>query len=471
MAGRVASLGRVFVGLLAVLLVYLAAVQVVWGPEIAEAPQNPRLTLAAQQIHWGRILDRHLAVLADSAEVDGRQVRRYADGTLFAHLLGYRSQRYGLAGIELQDDPALLGLPVRDPWRALQQAFGQAGRGNDLVLTVDTAVQQAASQALGDRRGAVVALDPRTGAVLALVSHPSFDPAMIEARWPAVAHDPSAPLLDRATQGEYPPGSAFKPIVLAAALARGRVTQQTEFDCPGSITVAGTTITDFNGESHGRVTLAQAFALSCNVTFVRVGLLAGAQAVLGTARAFGLGSSPQFDLPAAPGHLPDPRTLSVRGLAQISFGQGPLLVTPLQMALVAAAIGNHGIMMRPFLLSEVREPEGRILAAYAQRGSREVLPAWLAALVARDMTGVVDGGTGTAAQIEGIQVAGKTGTAENPHGATHAWFIAFAPAARPSVAVAVLLENAGVGGEIAAPVARQVLDAALRSQSPGGSRP
>jgi peptidoglycan glycosyltransferase len=235
--------------------------------------------------------------------------------------------------------------------------------------------------------------------------------------------------------------------------------------------VGRTTITDATGETQGRVTLSQGFALSCDVMFVRVGLLIGAQTLLRTARAFGLGSAPQFDLPTASGHLPDPPTLSVRGVALVSLGQGPLLVTPLQMALAAAAIGNHGILMRPFLLSQVREPNGRILAAYAQRGSQEVLPAWLAGQVTRDMIGVVDSGTGTAAQILGIQVAGKTGTAENPRGPAHAWFIAFAPAAHPSVAVAVLLEGAGVGGEVAAPVARRVLQVALRAQRAEGSRP
>lgn len=470
MAVRVANVGRLLAGLLAVLVAYLAAVQVVWGPAIAAAPQNPRLALAAQQISWGRVLDRHLAVLADSAEVNGRQVRRYASGILFAHLLGYRSQKYGLAGIELRYDPALLGLPARDPWRALQEAFGQARRGNDLVLTVDTAVQQAASQALGARRGAVVALDPRTGAVLALLSRPSYDPEMIDALWTAFSRDPAAPLVDRAAQGEYPPGTAFTPIVLASALARGRVTERTEFDCPGSITVAGTTIADANGESHGHVTLAQAFALSCKVTFVRVGLLIGAQAVLRTARAFGLGNPPLFDLPAAAGHLPDP-PISVRGLAQISSGEGPLLVTPLQMALVAATIGNHGIMMEPFLVSQVREPDGRILETYAQRGSRDVLPAWLAAEVTRDLIDGVENGAGTAARIPGLQVAGAPGMAENSRGPAHAWFVAFAPASRPSVAVAVLLEHAGAGGALAARIARQVLEAALRSQAAEGMHP
>lgn len=470
MARRAANLARFLAGLFAVLLVYLAVVQVVEGPRLAEVPQNPRLAIAAQRTHWGRILDRHLAVLADSEQVEGRQLRRYA-GSLFAHVLGYRSARHGLAGVESRYDPELLGLPARDPWQALQEALGQPSQGNDLVLTIDSTIQQAAATALGSYRGAVIVLDPRTGAVLALDSRPTFDPAAVDAQWPTITQDPAAPLVNRATQGQYPPGSSFKTITLAAALASGRVTQQSTFECPGFITVAGATIIDPNNEQHGHVTLPQAFAVSCNISFVRVGLLSGADMLIRMARALGLGRAPQFDLAAAAGHLPDPRALGARGLAQIAFGQGSLLVTPLQMSLVAATIANHGTMMQPFLLSQVRTPGGRILRAYAQRGSKEVVSPSVAAQVAADMIGVVRAGTGTAAQIPGVQVAGKTGTAENPHGRPDAWFIAFAPADRPVVAVAVIVENAGVGGEVAAPVARQIIQAALRVQETGGPRP
>jgi penicillin-binding protein A len=470
-AQRIVRLGRLLAGLFGLLLAYLAIVQVVMGPQVANSPLNPRLAIAAQQTRWGRILDRHLGLLADSQDVGGHQVRRYSAGRLFAHILGYRSMQHGLAGVESRYDPDLLGLPARDPWRVFQDATGQPSQGNDLVLTVDAAVQQAAASALGDSQGAIVALDPRSGAVLALVSQPSFDPDAIDTGWSAILADPASPLVDRATQGQYPPGSSFKTITLAAALHGGRVTEQTVFECPGSLRVAGATIGDANGAGHGRVTVRQAFALSCNVAFVQIGLKTGADAILGMARAFGLGSAPPFDLPAAPGHLPDSRILGTRGLAQVAFGQGSLLVTPLQMALVAATIANHGVIMRPFLLSQLRTPRGRILRAYAQRGSREVLPPSLAAEIAQDMVSVVDNGTGAAARIPGIRVAGKTGTAENPRGQADAWFLAFAPADHPSVAVAVLLENAGRGGEVAAPAAQQVLRAALRSQDAEGRRP
>jgi len=468
---RIANLGRLLAGLFVVLLVYLAGVQVIWGPRLADTAQNPRLAITAQQVQWGRILDRHLAVLTDSTTRDGRQVRRYAAGSSLAHLLGYRSARYGLSGLEARYDPELLGLPARDPWEALLEAAGRPPRGNDLVLTIDSAVQRAAVQALDGARGAVVALDPRTGAVLALASAPGFDPASIDAAWPVLSRDPGAPLLDRATSGEYAPGSSFKPIVLAAALERGRVTQQTEVNCAASITVQGAVIRNFEHEQYGMMTVPQAFAVSCNVAFVQIGLATGADAILGAARSFGLGRAPRFDLPAASGHLPDSGTLGPRGLAQISFGQGSLLVTPLQMALVAGTIANRGVLMRPFVLSQVRTSDGRILESYAERGTQVVLPPAINAEIAQDMVEVVARGTGTAAQIPGVAVAGKTGTAENPDGPTHAWFIAFAPADHPTVAVAVVLEHAGVGGQAAAPAARRVLVAALAAQAAEAAHP
>ncbi len=467
---RVARLAAVFTAGFLVLWGYLALVQVVWGGRLADAPENPRLAIAAQRAHWGRILDRRLRVLADSTLVGGRQVRHYPDGRPYAHILGYRSAQYGVTGLEARFNVALVGVGPRDAWTQLLDAFGRPPQGNDLVLTIDGDVQRAAVRALGGRRGAVVVLDPTTGGVIALASLPDFAPDTVDAQWSQLAKDSSAPLLDRATQGQYPPGSAFKPITLAAALAAGRVTDTTSFDCPGSIAVGGAAIFDFDRNGHGHVALPQAFALSCNVSFVQVGLRTGADAVVAMARTFGFGRAPRFELPAAAGHLPDPGRLGLRGLAQISFGQGQLLVTPLQMALLAATVANGGVAMEPMLVAQMRAPDGRVLRSSGPRRPRQAIPATLAAHIGQYMQGVVQSGTGTAAQIQGTAVAGKTGTAENPHGRTHAWFIGFAPASRPTVAVAVVLENAGVGGEVAAPMARDVLQAALTAQRAGPSR-
>ena len=471
MVKRTRNVGRLLAGLFAVLLVYLVCVQVIWGPQLAASPLNPRLALAAERIHWGRILDRRLTVLADSVGTGPSQLRRYPQGTAFAHVLGYRSRRFGLTGIERREELALLGLPITDPWQALQEALGRTPEGNDVVLTLDAAVQQAAGQALGDARGAVVVLDPRTGAVLALVSRPGFDPSAVDAQWASLSRDPSAPLYNRATQGQYPPGSSFKTVVLTAAVGSGRVRASDPVNCPEAIDVGGALIHNFEHEQLGRISILQAFVASCNTAFVQIGRRTGAAPIIAAARAFGLGRAVPFDLPTSSGYLPPLRDVGARSLAQISFGQGSLLVTPLQMALVASTIGNGGIMMRPFLVSQIRTPDGRIRQTFAQRGSREVIPAALAGDVAQAMIQVVQAGTGTAAQLPGIVVAGKTGTAENPHGNTHAWFIAFAPADRPVAALCVIVENGGVGGQVAAPIARRVLAAALQAQNAVGTRP
>jgi penicillin-binding protein A len=471
MAGRTRNVARVIAGLFAVLLAYLAVVQVIWGPQLAASPLNPRLALAAERIHWGRILDRRLTVLADSAGTGPSQVREYPQGPVFANVLGYRSRRYGLSGIERRYDLALLGLPISDPWEAVQEALGATPRGNDIVLTLDAAVQEAAARALGNVRGAVVALDPRSGAVLALVSRPGFDPSTIDAAWGALSHDPASPLFDRATQGQYPPGSSFKTVTLTAALGSGRVRLNDTVTCPEAIDVAGALIHNFEHEQFGQISVLQAYVASCNTAFVQIGQRTGAAAVVAAARAYGLGQPVPFDLPTAGGFVPPLPDLGVRGLAQISFGQGSLLVTPLQMALVAGTVANGGVMQRPFLVSQVRAPDGRIRESFTQRGGRRVIPPSLALQLRNAMIQVVQRGTGTAAQLPGVTVAGKTGTAENPHGKTHAWFIAFAPAERPTVALAVIVENGGVGGDVAAPIARQILAAALQAQTAAGGRP
>jgi penicillin-binding protein A len=471
MVRRTRNVGRLLAGLFAALLVYLALVQVVWGPQLVAAPQNPRLALAAERIHWGRILDRRLTVLADSVGTGPAQVRRYPQGLGFAHVLGYRSRHYGLTGIEGRYELALLGLPITDPWEAVQETFGRTPEGNDVVLTIDAPVQLTAVRALGSARGAVVVLDPRTGAVLALASQPGFDPSAVDAQWAALLRDTSAPLFNRATQGQYPPGSSFKTVTLTAALSTGRVRLTDAVNCPESIDVGGALIHNFEHEQFGQISVLQAFVASCNTAFVQIGQRTGAQAIVAAARAFGLGQPVRFDLPTSAGHVPSLRELGARGLAQISFGQGSLLVTPLQMALVASAVGERGTVMSPFVVSQIRAPDGRIRQTFTQRGSRDVMDQALAGQIAQAMVQVVQSGTGTAAQLPGVTVAGKTGTAENPHGTTHAWFIAFAPADHPVVALAVIVENGGVGGQVAAPIARQVLAVALQSQNAAGTRP
>jgi peptidoglycan glycosyltransferase len=331
-------------------------------------------------------------------------------------------------------------------------------------------LQRAATEALGGRKGAVVALDPKTGAVLAMVTHPTFDPNVAvpmddrdtRAAWDALNADPGQPLFNRATSGLYPPGSSFKVVVAAAALDVGVVTPETVFDCAGKLAVQGYTIYDFGRKSHGNLSFAQAVVVSCNIAFAQVGLRLGAEALVQYAEAFGFNGPIPFDLPTAASKIQSADTMDQVALAAASFGQGQDLATPLQMALVAATIANGGAMMKPYLVNQIQDYNGKIIEQFGSKKLKQVVRKETADTLTGIMIDVVKDGTGKAARIEGIRVAGKTGTAEVEGQEPHAWFICFAPADDPSIAIAVIVENGGEGGRTAAPVARQVLEEALR---------
>ena len=335
-----------------------------------------------------------------------------------------------------------------------------APQGAELVTTVRLPVQEALVNGLARfARAAGVVLDPRTGAVLALASVPSYDPNRLDALWPRLVTDPSSPLLDRSTNGLYPPGSTFKIVTVSDALDAGAVTPQTTFYDPGYFTVGNATIHDDEEESTGSQDVTGAFALSSNVDFAQIALKIGVDRWFDYAGRWGLGKSVDFDLPVARDRLPPKADVYPGVLAQLGFGQASLLVTPMRMALVGATIADDGVTPRPYL---VRRIAGRDTAiATAPETLAQPISAETAHEVRDMMIQVVRRGTGTAAQLPGVTVAGKTGTATNPHGRSHAWFVAFAPAENPRVAVAIVIENVGYGGTYAAPVARDVLRVAL----------
>lgn len=326
-------------------------------------------------------------------------------------------------------------------------------RGTTLVTTIDPAVQRALYDGLSAYpRAAGLAIDPRTGEVLAVASVPSFDPQTIDADFAELARDRSSPLLDRAIDGLYPPGSTFKIVTVADALDAGVVTLDSTFDDPGSYAVGDFRVHDNEGEATGHQSLAGAFALSSNVDFAQIALALGADRWFEYAARWRLGEPLDFTLAAARDHLPARETVTPSILAQLGFGQADLAVTPLRMALVAATIAAGGATPHPTLVRSGGESPPLANPVDAQ----------VAGEVKDLMVGVVVRGTGTAAALPGVTVAGKTGTATNPAGRSHAWFVAFAPAESPRVAVAIVVENAGYGGAIAAPIARSVLAAALR---------
>ena len=451
-----------FALLFVAVLVQLTYVQVFAAPKLQTDPSNTRAIEAEMKVDRGAIFSMDGEELAVNRQDGQYYLRSYPQGDLTSPWLGYNSLRYGRAGIErvynqeLSGQSGLLGI-----WTYWDDLMGKTHVGADLVLTIDMAVQRAAAEALGDQKGAVVALNPRTGAILAMVSSPRYDPNQLESVWKDLNSDPDTPLLNRVTQGRYPPGSVFKMVVAAAALEEGIVTTGTRFTDTGSVKAGGFVINNYGDEVYGEHDFAKAFAGSVNTTFAKVGVSLGAEEVERYAAAFGFNASLPWLLGGASSFFPKAGDMDKAHLAQVSYGQGRVLATPLSMALAASAIANDGQMMKPYLVSQVVERSGRVLQQAKPDAWMRAVSAGTAATVRDLMVQAVKSGTGTRAAITGVQVAGKTGTAEVDDAGPHAWFAGFAPADDPRVVVAVLVENAGTGGSVAAPIARRVIAAAL----------
>lgn len=411
--------------------------------------------------------------------------RRYNQPFKFAHLTGFFSYLYGSSGVESNQNQILSGSDSRlFVNRLVDLVSNSQPEGGSVSLTIQQAAQDAAFdglQALGaDTEGAVVALEPATGRVLAMASSPSYDPNLlashdlgaVEDSWDRLMSAPGKPMMNRAIQETYPPGSTFKLVTAAAALESGDYT-------PGGLVQGGTrldlpqTDTDLvnqGGSNCGgdRITLTQALMVSCNVSFGAIGLDLGDDALRETARRFGFGQRYLRGLGAQalsrfPADPDAPQT------ALSAIGQFDVAATPLQMAMVTAAIANNGQAMRPYVVDEVRAPDLSVLEKLeAEELPDRALSSRSASMLTQMMIEVVDAGTGASAQIPGVKVAGKTGTAQTVDDRQdYAWFVSFAPADNPQVAVAVLVENAGVaddevsGGRLAAPIARSVMEAVI----------
>ena len=442
------------------------------GEELNADPYNPRLVAAIRDRPRGFIKDAAGNTLAESAQTNNAYKRIYADKTL-AHVTGYASFQFGASGIEAAYADSLIGQDPGDPlsqWRV--RYLRERAPPGSIVLGIDPKVQKAAVDALGGRRGAIVAIDPRNGAILASASWPQYDaslisdPATEESAWKQVNEDPDKPLINRVTQGLYPPGSTFKIITGAAAIESGvDPNAKVRVDDPWQADKSwGTYFVRSSSRAHGDYTMADAFRLSENIYFAKVGLRIGGARLAEYAGKFGLGTAPKCDLPAARGQLSNSGALDRPTLlADTAYGQGELLVSPLQMALVAATIANGGVMPTPHYATAVKDASGAVLRTIEPGPVGQAIRPETAKAVTQVMVDAVQapGAFAFGAKVAGVNVAGKTGTAETPSGAPHGWFIGFAPAEAPTAVVAVLLENSPKGGEDAAPVGGAVLRAAL----------
>ncbi|MGK2903930.1 MAG: D,D-transpeptidase PbpA [Mycobacterium sp.] len=484
-------LSVVFMAMVVLLLANATLTQVFTADGYRADPRNQRVLLDEYSRQRGQITAAG-QLLAYSVSTDGRFrfLRVYPNPQTYAPVTGFYSLGYSSSGLERAEDPVLNGSDERLFGKRLADFFtGRDPRGGTVDTTVRPGVQEAAWDAMaegcdGPCKGAVVALEPSTGKILAMVSAPSYDPnrlashdgAVQTATWDELRDDPEAPLVNRAIAETYPPGSTFKVVTTAAALQAGS-TPDTQLTSAPRIPLPGSTATleNYGGTACGNeptASLREAFALSCNTAFVELGIDAGADKLRATARAFGL-DSPPAPIPLQVAESTVGPISDAAALGMSSIGQRDVAVTPLQNAMVAATIANDGVTMTPYLVDTLKGPDLSNITTTAPSEQRRAVSAQVAATLTDLMVGA-EQVTQQKGAIAGVQIASKTGTAE--HGTDprntppHAWYIAFAPAQAPKVAVAVLVENGGdrlsaTGGAVAAPIGRATIAAALREAS------
>ncbi|RJQ43927.1 MAG: penicillin-binding protein 2 [Gaiellales bacterium] len=451
--------------------------QVVQAQRLAENPYNTRKVFAQMRIERGLILMRDKSELSANRLEDDLYYRTYPGGDLAPHVTGYSDVTYGQTGLERSRNDYLTGTADEvELFTILDTILGREKRGADLRLTLVPEVQREALDQLRSigKNGAVVVLEVKTGAVVAMVSSPSYDPNLLEANWEQLNADPvAAPLFNRATQEIATPGSSFKLITTAAALETGAFKPDSKFDdTKGSIDIYGNTINNYRTLPFGKHDLADAFAQSINTTYAQVGDELGQETLFEYMKRFGLYERPPLELPEdevavsgryEAGKLAGPeKQLDPVQVAWMAIGQENLQVTPLQMAMIAQAIGNGGEMMAPYLIDTISDYHGTIIRQADPKVWKTPIDSSTAAELTEMMIMTVEEGTGSKAQTSKTQIAAKTGTAEVEGRGPNAWFVGFAPAEDPKYAIAVLVEDApDESGAIAVPLARDVLLAAL----------
>ncbi len=465
----------------ALLLAFTSRWTIFEAGSLRENPLNARSLLEQQRIDRGRILAADGSVLARSSrsratrESEAIYTRTYPTGEEFAHAIGYYYIDRGRTGLESFRNATLNGQNGSNLQSILDQLQGKKRQGNEVITTLQPGAQQVANAALKGHEGAVVALEPHSGAVTVMASSPGYNPNALRSTrsYDQLAKTaPGKPLVNRATQFGYAPGSTFKVVTATAALDTGEYTRESTVDGRNDVRVSGVPLQNDDNENFGPITLTQALAKSVNTVWAQVAEHVGKGTMARYMRRFGFDRKPQLDYPAtemsSSGEYNGTRLLSPTSpkadVGRMGIGQDKLEATPLQMAEVAAAVANGGKLMVPHMTARIVDPDGRTVQRISPRVQSVVMKPSTATAVRSMMEAVVNEGTGTTAQIPGVQVAGKTGTAETQIGTAinNVWFIAFAPASNPKVAIAVTLKGVpGQGAAFAAPIATEVMERLL----------
>ncbi len=433
------------------------------APDFINSPYNLRQELLAKRVIRGQILSRNREILARTVTAEnGEEERSYPYKNLFAHAVGYSDR--GKSGVELMSNLTLLTSDDYLPDRVSNILNGRKNNGNNVVTTLDINMQAAAYEALGDFRGAIIALDARTGAVLCMVSKPDFDPESIAESWDAINADPErGALVNRCTQGLYPPGSTFKIVTMLEYLKENSDEELKEFsfDCGGSFSKDGYTINCYHGRNHGIVDINTAFSESCNSAFAYMGTSFDRSGFKDTCEKLLFNRELPLKFPYNKSYVPIGPGSDTGEVMQTAIGQGKMQTTPMHMAMITQAIANGGVLMTPYIIDHIENSGGDVIKSFAPKEYGRIIEKEHADRLCELMEEVVRDGTATRLKSDSFTAAGKTGSAEYSSNKvmSHAWFTCFAPVQDPEVVVTVIAEEAGSGGQFAVPMAKSVLDA------------
>lgn len=441
------------------ILASMAKLMFVDRQEISSSAYNPRLNYIDSSVKRGNIRDSNGDILAESIQnEDGTYTRKYNRSRMAAHITGYSSK--GKTGVEAAENFELQSVHNEVLQRIDNILTGKQVQGNDVVLTVDMDIQSVAGNLLGNKKGAIVVIEPSTGRILALQAYPDFDPNTVSQNWEILRDDTDSSLVNRATQGLYPPGSTFKVITALAAMEYYDDWERFTYECTGEAVFENKVIHCYNNKAHGMVDMKKAIATSCNCYFAELGKRVKPENIRKKAEDFYFNENYPFVLTHSTSQVSLQKKSQENEIVETAIGQGKTIATPLHMAMIASAVANDGIMMKPYIVDHIQYYNGDVSKTTVPEKLKQVISIEESDKITDMMISCVAEGTGTAAQIYGVEVAGKTGTAENATGSDHSWFIGFAPADDPKIAVAVLIENANQGGS-ATPIAGKILQAAL----------
>lgn len=453
----------IFVGMFVLMMGYFTFFLVVKSNEVINSTYNKRQEVLSERIVRGEILSSDGEVLARTTiDTDGNETREYPYGDVYAHVVGRFSK--GKTGIEESENIRLLTSNINSFEVMYSDLVGEKSFGDNIVTTLDSELQQVAYDALGDDRGAVVVMEPSTGKILAMVSKPSYDPNNIDAIWEELVadEDTQSPLINRATQGLYPPGSTFKVLTALEYMRENPVVYlKYKYECNGKIEDNKMTIHCYNNKSHGEVDLPLSFAKSCNTSFASIGMDINKNSFYELCEKFLFNTKLPITMASNPSSFTLQKGSSgVKEAMQTAIGQGNTLITPLHNAMIAAAVANNGVMMKPYVVDRVENAEGAVVKRYSPKVISKPLSYAEADYIGDMMRKVVTDGTGKKLKDLDVKAAGKTGSADHGEEKAHAWFIGYAPYNDdPEIVVSVIVESVGTGSDFAVPIVKEIMEA------------